>query len=378
MSSSFICKDWNSMLPPDNNSNQPPPLTSSDLAIIRRYLVTRFNLDELNPLTSDIGIGDGSFTSPTNLEKYAVELLNAAMQTRKLLELVEGAWEQRQAEAGNQIEVLLARLRKGASYPAKFPDVTAIPTSINMTPHPRTCPTPPARPDYFGGRDVPLAELNAKLKAGKNTAIVAVAGLGGIGKTTLARKVVNDLYEQQVFRAVLWANVGQEPQPHTLLESWATYADPTYQASADKPLTAVALHVKSLLEGVIDEKCQECPPLNRTLVVLDNVWDTSLETTRLLKQACPANSTILITSRSHNAAIDLGANVQTLDRLTNAEATALLSQYLPPDVNQAKLAELGQVLGGHPLALTLAAKRILKAATPPTTALTTHLKEYAT
>jgi hypothetical protein len=42
------------------------------------------------------------------------------------------------------------------------------------------------------------------------------------------------------------------------------------------------------------------------------------------------------------------------------------------------LGELGQVLGGHPLALTLAARRILKAKPNPSQALAQHLKEYQT
>jgi tetratricopeptide (TPR) repeat protein len=243
----------------------------------------------------------------------------------------------------------------------------------------RHCPKPPAPPDYFGGRDVRLTALASSLKSGFTNTIVAVAGLGGIGKTTLALKAANDLYDQKVFRAVLWADVGREPQVLTLLENWARYADSSFQLATDRPLAAVALQVKALLEEVITEKCQECQPepsLNRVLVVIDDVWESGIEATRILKQACPANATVLLTTRSQKVANTLGARVQAIDRLNATEALDLLSQYLP-ESNLAQLNELGQTLGGHPLALTLAARRI-RNAEDANKALTAHLKEYAT
>lgn len=53
-----------------------------------------------------------------------------------------------------------------------------------------TCPPPPDEPVQFGGRDQALGDLCAQLKRGETSAITAVHGLGGVGKTTLARKLV--------------------------------------------------------------------------------------------------------------------------------------------------------------------------------------------
>jgi tetratricopeptide (TPR) repeat protein len=243
------------------------------------------------------------------------------------------------------------------------------------------CPTPPVRPEFFGGRDVPLAELTEKLKAGQTTAIVAVAGLGGIGKTTLAKELANVLHEQKMFKAVLWADIGRELQATvTMLENWAvSFADDKYQAG-NKSLDVVTNQVKSLLEALIAAECADCPPLNRTLVVLDDVWDNGLDLVRTLKQACPANSTVLITSRSRNVVYNLKVNdaaIQNLDRLTPSEAADLLRQYLPTISDTSLLEKLGAALGGHPLALTLAATRINKAASPnKAKVLKQHLAEY--
>ena len=236
----------------------------------------------------------------------------------------------------------------------------------------RSCPTPRPQPDHFGGRDHELNQLITRLEVGQTTAIVAVQGLGGIGKTTLALQVAAQLYQQKIFRAVLWADVTSTPQPLILLQSWAAYADPNFQIG-DRPLSAVANQIKGLLETTINDKCQQCEPA-RILVVLDDVWDSGLEIARLLRLACPAQSTILITSRSEKIAINLGAKVEQLGRLHPVEAAALLRQYLP-NTDQTLLEKLGEVLGGHPLALTLAAKRVLMAKNPAK-ALPLHLAKY--
>ncbi|NWJ98052.1 MAG: tetratricopeptide repeat protein, partial [Chloroflexi bacterium] len=244
----------------------------------------------------------------------------------------------------------------------------------NIIPRQRTCPTPPPAPDHFGGRDVPLADLKQRLKDGKFTAITAVHGLGGIGKTTLAKKLANDLfYDEQTFRAVLWADLTRNPDPLSLLISWANYADPAF-VPGDKPLHQVALQVKSLLESVIGEQCQTCPS-HRVLVVLDDVWESGKEAVRLLRSACPNGSTLLLTTRNEGLGYDLGANMTSLDRLTKAEGIELLQEYLP-DAEPELLGKLSEVLGGHPLALTLAARRVQKKKVNRARALAEQLAEY--
>jgi hypothetical protein len=337
-------------------------LINDEQSKVRKYLIARFRLSDLRILADDSGIEPDTLPND-NLTEFAYELIKEARRRPVITTLLKDALEQR---PDDEIEQIYQRLLQNTepSQSKQFVPNTQ-----------RTCPAPPAPPIHFGGRDTPKTKLSEILKAGQTAAIVAVAGLGGIGKTTLARKLANELYEQKIFRAVLWADVGKEPQILTLLQNWATYADPTFQPG-DRSLRPVAWHVKALLETLIAEKCQECVPA-RTLVVLDDVWDNGLEAVRILKEACPADATILITSRSRSVAANLGANIQPLDRLTATEAVELLTQYLPQASDPAQLAELGQVLGGHPLALTLAAKRILKAENPAK-ALPLHLKEYRT
>ncbi len=55
-------------------------------------------------------------------------------------------------------------------------EVAASPGLVNL----------PVRPDLFVGRDQVLADLRAALTAGSGLVVVTVAGLGGVGKSTLA------------------------------------------------------------------------------------------------------------------------------------------------------------------------------------------------
>src|SRR5512139_281255 len=49
--------------------------------------------------------------------------------------------------------------------------------------------TPPAPPPHFTGRDDDLVRFTQLLTSGKNVAITALQGMGGIGKTALAQKL---------------------------------------------------------------------------------------------------------------------------------------------------------------------------------------------
>ena len=248
--------------------------------------------------------------------------------------------------------------------------ITELTKRLSMVrPRVRACPTPPRVPEHFAGRDAIAEDLRAKLKAGEATAITAVHGLGGIGKTTLAQKLANDLYADGTFSAVLWSNVTRSADPVALLSSWAYYGDPEFTA-ANTPTHDLPYRVKALLDDVISENCA-----GRVLVVLDDVWDASKAAAKLLREACPNRATVLVTTRSENIAVDLcGENKLQLKKMAAEEGVALLRAYLTA-VDEPAMTALSEALGGHPLALTLAVRRILKARNPAQ-ALINHTQAY--
>jgi tetratricopeptide (TPR) repeat protein len=246
-----------------------------------------------------------------------------------------------------------------------------------LPPSPPTCPTPKPPPDHFGGRGAALNDLKALVGREATVAITALHGLGGIGKTTLARQLAYDLYQSRQCRAILWAEVTASPDPRSVLQEWGQYADYRY-ATPDLPIQQIAQQVKAMLDKAIPAACAECDG-NRVLVVFDNVWDSSREAVTLLREACPQGSVVLITTRSANVAIDLGARPKALDRLKREEGIDLLRSYLSDvdDVDEGALGDLSDVLGGHALALTIAVKRVQKKSNL-NKAISEHLDAYRT
>ncbi|MEI6046423.1 MAG: NB-ARC domain-containing protein [Chloroflexota bacterium] len=226
------------------------------------------------------------------------------------------------------------------------------------------CPMAAPEPLIFSGRSADLATLKERLKD-PNVHILAAEGLGGIGKTTLISKLANDLIKEKIFRAVLWTDVNSQLGPLNLLRGWASYANPTFtflvpegtQINSGNFLKQQALLVKTLLEAVIGEKCEQCEP-GQVLVVLDDVGEEDLKTAQLLLMARPTNSTVLVTCRSHNVAIELNAESIPISPLNAKDGLTLLQDHHLRDSDPALLSALAERLHGHPLALTLAAKQV--------------------
>jgi len=247
-------------------------------------------------------------------------------------------------------------------------------------PRERACPAPPAPPDYFGGRAKEVAELHRRLKQGGTVAITALHGQGGIGKTTLASAVANQLYDDGTFGAVLYARLTRQPDARTWLEAWARHADPLFTWSG-VDLETLPGTVKPLLQGLTGQ----CG--GRTLVLLDDVWDNGEAAVGLLRAACPKGTVVLLTTRSQGLALHLkAASPLTLGSLLDpdankpkaervAEGVAMLQTYLP-EVASEGLGELVLVLGGHPQAMGLAALRVQAKDDPPAVALAAHVKQY--
>lgn len=183
--------------------------------------------------------------------------------------------------------------------------------------------TPPAPPAHFTGREDDLAKFTQLITSGKNVAITALQGMGGIGKTALAQKLAEQLClgdhggRPYFPGGVLWWSLGPNPDVITALDVWARYADPRADLSALPTAEARAEVVRTMLAQ-----------LGKLCAIIDDVWDA--ESFNILKSAVPPGCPLLMTTRDGDLAKSLRCRVERIDALSDDEAIQLLIKLLGP------------------------------------------------
>ncbi|XP_052206156.1 putative late blight resistance protein homolog R1A-10 [Diospyros lotus] len=207
------------------------------------------------------------------------------------------------------------------------------------------------------GFDEVAEEVIDGLNAGgkEEVEVVAVIGMGGLGKTTLARKIFTDPAIEFEFYIRAWVYVSQDYNRKEvflgILSSLDMLADEMHRWSAEK----LADELRVILQR------------GRYLVVLDDVWTKGAWDD--LKMAFPKNnnkSRILLTSRNNEVAIHAtDRNPYLLRFLNDDESWELLEKKVfrkekcPPE-----LKDLGRGIakecGGLPLAIVVIAGLLMK------------------
>lgn len=202
---------------------------------------------------------------------------------------------------------------------------------------------PPRPPQPLIGRAALLAELKQQLLTGDKGASLALHGLPGVGKTTLAIELAHDPELRHHFAdGLLWAGLGRQPDVMPLLGIWA--------AAAGIPIEAIAK-----LTTLNDRAAavHAAIGLRRILLVIDDAWQ--IEAALVFKLGGP-NCAHLLTTRLPNVALDFaGEQVAPVRELDLAEGLDLLAQLSPQSVAAEPEAArtLVQSVGGLPLALLL-------------------------
>ncbi|XP_072963758.1 putative disease resistance protein RGA3 [Typha angustifolia] len=192
------------------------------------------------------------------------------------------------------------------------------------------------------------AELVKRIisKEGKQHQIIAIVGMGGVGKTTLSQKVYNDPTMKNHFSVIVWTCVSRSYSEIELLKEIIRSSGGDYGRAE----SIAELHQK--LRAVVSGK--------RFFLVLDDVWQSDVWTNlfRVPLQSGDGNGRILITTRDQNVAKGMGAvHIHEVKQLSIKFGWQLLCKraYLEREEDVLSLRDVGiQIVkkcGGLPLAI---------------------------
>ncbi len=252
----------------------------------------------------------------------------ARPQDGKALARFEG--DRRDAELAKIAKEILGIVRNGATGPLPpgqpdLPKPTAFPTLHQL-------PTPPAD---FTGRGEDLDFLRSSLAEGGTGAIFGLRGMGGVGKTTLALKLANELKPRFPDAQIYLDLKGVDPQPLTAAQAMS------HVIRAFHPETLLPeseAELVGLYRSVLDGK--------RALLLMDN----AARKEQVEPLIPPSICLLLVTSRHHFTLPGLAA--RDLDEMPEEDAKALLLRIAPRIGGAAD--EIARLCGRLPLALRLA------------------------
>jgi tRNA A37 threonylcarbamoyladenosine biosynthesis protein TsaE len=213
-------------------------------------------------------------------------------------------------------------------------------------------------PTIMVGLEGKVEALAQKLQAaGGRSSMVLLHGMGGIGKTILAKAVFNQLHGSDpalpcCFVQLLEPGLEEAAivqRQCQLLEELAHVDNPRFHdAEAGRKQLACGLAGK------------------RVLLVVDNVWGDQLELLlpRSMLQDLGAGSMVLVTSREPGAAKGFdGVEKAKADFLPESDAMQLLCQHaygssMPPAAEEQQLQQVLARCGGLPMALEVVGRHL--------------------
>jgi tetratricopeptide (TPR) repeat protein len=213
----------------------------------------------------------------------------------------------------------------------------------------------PRVPDHFVGRLDMLDSLRDLLVQGTRSGWIALYGLPGIGKTSVARVLVGDEHVRMHYRdGVLWGALGRTPDPFAVLGTWAAELGiPMQELPALTTLEARAQAVRKAIGN------------RYMLLVVDDVWEVA---PALAVAVGGPNCMHLATTRLPPVAEDLaGADAFKVSELGEDESIQLLDALVPQSSHEhdSEKRDLLKLVGHLPLAVTLMGRYLRRQAHHP-------------
>ncbi|MFG1945745.1 tetratricopeptide repeat protein [Nonomuraea sp. NPDC048826] len=321
------------------------------LTAIEDRIETRLRLGTLGGLLAELMTLTGEHPHRPRLTSALMRELHRAGRTPEALETYRKARAWMREELGLDPPEQLRRLHQDLLRDGPAPMTSAerntppVPAVPSVQPVPSVPPVPRELPGdlpTFTGR---LAELE-QLISPENAPIVAIDGMAGIGKTTLAvhagHRLAGRFPDGQVFIDLhgFTRGVRQVEPDHALDRMLRALGLPGAQIPRDLDARAACFRTR------LADK--------RMLLVLDNALDE--DQVQPLLPGAPG-CLVLITSRRTLSGIDGGRQLS-LDILPTSDASALFTRIAGRDGPPEVVEEIVELCGRMPLAIRIAAARL--------------------
>ncbi|XP_049380476.1 putative disease resistance protein At3g14460 [Solanum stenotomum] len=193
-----------------------------------------------------------------------------------------------------------------------------------------------------------IGRLLSKDTKGKNLAVVPIVGMGGLGKTTLAKEVYNDERVQKHFGLKAWFCVSEAYDAFRITKGLLQEIGST-DLKVDDNLNQLQVKLKESLKG------------EKFLIVLDDVWNDNYnkwdELRNIFVQG-DIGSKIIVTTRKESVALMMGNEQISMDNLSIEASWSLFKRHAFENMDpmgHPELEEVGKQIAdkckGLPLAL---------------------------